>query len=639
LVVLAHATVPGFDGGWIGVDVFFVLSGYLITHILLQHNLDHPFSYKSFLIKRLRRLAPAFVATGVLSLVVFAAILPNRIFIPATQTLAWSALGIGNIQQSLGTSYFADDGSLNPYTHLWSLGVEKQFYLFLPILFFGFSKWRRYTVFLLLCIMSYLALKENQYNPAAYFWPWTRAWELLTGALLAMTLHHAPKLQGAGWVGDLGIVVVLLSAFMGNKDGVDWPFFAFLAALGTVAFIGSKPGIFGKVLSWKPIVAVGVASYSIYLVHQPILVFAKTWTGGYPISTTAKVATIVAILAIGLSLHRYVEKPFLEGKIPFGLQRMTIAYVSLFAMAFTATSGYWTDTRTTLARLWGGGTSIEHRITKNLGASPHPVGYSPTQKTSTQESQSPNIHLWGDSHAMHSAQALLAAGIPHQQWTLSMCTPTNGIALIDKGGNYNLKWAKKCARFNSEVLDFLLSQEIPGTVILVSAMWTVDRTNTRAWDDRAQQEISIPHGYERVERALEEPVRALRAKGWNVVTISPNLRWKYDPGRCNAIMAWMGRDPEVHCRFPALSDTLESERHQQINKILQRYSETGLTQHVQTLHILCPNNICLSAREGVFIWRDKDHLSREGSYWLGQQEAFQNAIRKAVYGETPIRPQ
>lgn len=629
LVVFAHAGVPGMAGGWIGVDVFFVLSGYLITKTLLQQEAEGTFSYTGFWIRRVRRLAPAFVFTAIASAAAFFLVMPDRVFLPAMVTLAWSAVGAANIQQSLGSSYFDDDGAMNPYTHLWSLGVEEQFYLLFPFVFFVLIRRHRALAFLAAGIASYALLLVYQANPATYFWPWTRAWGLLLGVVLAVATAKCLDMPFPGWAGAGGLLAIPVIALAGNSAGEHWPVFAALAALASTIFIASKVGKVATVLMHPAITAVGVASYSIYLVHQPLLVLAHVWTGGYPLGPALQLITIAAILAAGWWMRRFVEEPYLHGKGLVVLRRGGLAHLLVFVVGATSAVGTWSSTRESMAGVWGG-ESIEKRLATNTGASPYATGIGPNERPDTPAGATPRVHLWGDSHAMHYAQALLASDVEHEQWTMSACPPTNGVAVYEPGGKYDLAWAKSCGKFNREVFDHLLSLPQPGTLVVASFAWMINPHTDTAWDDRLQASIALPRDAARVEMALRATVETLHAKGWNIITLPPNPAANHNPGRCNTLMAWTNRDAAQACSFLLDDPPAPKTRVDSIQHVLHTLDEEGLTTHIDTWPILCPNGRCLAARDGVFVWRDAAHLSKEGSAWLGQQESFRQVLSDAL---------
>lgn len=634
LVVLCHAQVAGFAGGWIGVDVFFVLSGYLITRILLNEQKKGGFRMVSFMQRRLNRLAPAFFVTSIVSLVFFALFLPFLFLKPAATTLKWAAFGLANFQQAKAESYFSEGGYLNPYTHLWSLGVEEQFYLLFPLVvtLLG-SVHRKYAIFLLLAAASYIALLIQLPQGGAYFWPWTRAWGLLMGAALAAYQHTTEKNVFGDWAGWVGVPVILLASALGNETGAYWHVFSLAAGLGTVLAVGSTGEGFGKWLSHPWIVAVGLASYSLYLVHQPVLVAARAWNGGYGLDAAGTVFAIGLILILGFALRAWVEVPYLKGRVQMTFVRGASIYLSLGLLSMWVAYGHLNPYRTSLAQLWGGGVDVSVRLETNFGgenAKLLPQDVAITEGTS-------RVYLWGDSHAMHIARALESAGVPYTQRTKSACPPSDGIASYAVHGKaYNDKeWAIQCAAFNKDTLEEIRSQPEPGVVVLVSLTWMTHNGDGILFDGEDSTEHKATSPQENMELALGGAVNSLRRAGWKIVTVSPNLFVEENPGRCNALMIWMGRDLAAQCAFAA-NNTNDFATYTLLETTLQSYADRELTEHVSILDTVCPDGLCIPYRDGVLIWRDKGHLSKEGSSWLGKQPDFARAIRKAIGIAEPI---
>jgi peptidoglycan/LPS O-acetylase OafA/YrhL len=629
LVVLAHAHVPGFAGGWVGVDVFFVLSGYLITRILLLDMAKAGFSYHRFLARRFRRLAPAFVCVGLVSLGFFSLTMPGFIFHPAATTLAWSFLGMGNFEQARETDYFADDGALNPYTHLWSLGVEEQFYVVFPLLIWVIWRHRHRTWFLAALAAASLGwLLYTKDATATYFWPWTRAWGLLMGVVFASWQHHNNGKRLGGWTAWAGMALILGACWFGNDEGRDWYMFAVAASVGALGIIAAGPSLCARALSWWPMLWVGTASYSIYLVHQPILVAFHLNTGGYALGGGTTTLAVAACIAVGLLVRRWVEQPFLHGDAGtrLGVWKPVAVQIAIAGLAWTLSFGQGEYARAQIASLWGGGNDVTARLVINRG---NRENFCDEKEKSCLDVES-DVYLWGDSHAMHMYNALVAAGITPRQWAKAVCAPSGGVAFFDEQGKWNKAWAQDCALMNTTLIDHLKKQP-PGVLVMVSAGWFGDRAADNAWDAQKQQVVPLKGGDSNVHMALEGVISAFKGTGWRLVTVSPNLRWAENPGRCNAIMAWNNL-PMERCNFH-LDDPnagINRARHKATEAILQSYADKGETHHLSTVSFLCPNGVCTAAKGDTIVWRDIGHLSNEGSTWLGQQTEFQEALYEAL---------
>ncbi|WP_435405783.1 acyltransferase family protein [Mycolicibacterium parafortuitum] len=334
-VVLFHAAVPGFGGGYIGVDVFFVISGFLITGLLWREvSASGTVRLRKFYGARARRLLPASAAVGVITMVVSMLVLPPLRLPTVLYDGIASALYVGNYWFVLGNiNYFSDLLTPSPFLHYWSLGVEEQFYLIWAPLILGTAwiirRFRRNTaravdssprpyliVVILVAATSFaLSLVVTYVVPAlAFFSLPTRAWQLALGGVIALTVIHwqrlSPRLAAiAGWTG-LGMIVVGCVLFTATT-----PFpgtAALLPTVGAVLVIGAgcaapSQGC-GQLLSTSPMRAVGRISYSWYLWHWPVLVLAPAALGR-PLALTERAVAVLLAAGLAWLTVRYLEDP------------------------------------------------------------------------------------------------------------------------------------------------------------------------------------------------------------------------------------------------------------------------------------------------------------------------------------------
>ncbi|GAB3098071.1 SGNH hydrolase domain-containing protein [Lysobacter terrae] len=320
-VVLAHAAVPGLSGGFIGVDVFFVISGYLITALLTRElATTGRVDYWHFYARRTRRLLPAFLLMLVATLCVAAAFLPaNRWSLQATSG-AFSSLWASNIYFAFKQfDYFADGAGGSLYLHTWSLGVEEQFYLLWPVLL-AFS-WKRLAaasterIFLLLgglTVLGYaLALMAYTRQPiAAYYLMPTRLWELSLGGFLAvMPARFAPSLRlRAPLLGAVGLALIVLGVVVINEQAGHLFLWLLIPVSGAgLVLMASNTGLARfPALDNAPLRFLGRISYSLYLWHWPLLVLARVLFDDLPY---ARVAAVVAALALARASTLGLEEP------------------------------------------------------------------------------------------------------------------------------------------------------------------------------------------------------------------------------------------------------------------------------------------------------------------------------------------
>jgi peptidoglycan/LPS O-acetylase OafA/YrhL len=333
-VVLFHAGVPGVGGGFIGVDVFFVISGFLITGLLWREvGARGTVRLRKFYGARARRLLPASAAVGVVTVIASVVLLLPLQARDVIGDCIASALYVGNIWFVIqATDYFSNDQTPSPFQHYWSLGVEEQFYLVWPAVMIG-TAWlirlvRRRTrthgtstrpylaVLVLIAVASFAASLAITYMwpPAAFFLMPTRAWQLALGGLVALTAIQwrripAPLAAAAGWG---GLVLILLTC---NRLGGMTPYpgtAALLPVLGAVLVIGAgcaapSQGV-GRVLALPPIRAIGRVSYSWYLWHWPVLVLAAPLLG-HPLGLVERLATVIISAVLAVFTLRFIENP------------------------------------------------------------------------------------------------------------------------------------------------------------------------------------------------------------------------------------------------------------------------------------------------------------------------------------------
>ena len=334
-VVLFHAEMPGIGGGFVGVDVFFIISGFLITGLLLREaNSTGTVRLPGFYGARARRLLPASAAVGIATMIASALLLPP---LQARNVIAdgiTSALYVGNywfIAQNV--DYFTASGLASPFLHYWSLGVEEQFYLVWPALILA-TAWlirrghrttgtkatnsqRPYLLVLtLIALLSFaLSLVVSRWAPfVAFFSLPTRAWQLALGGLVALTSRHwarmAPRIAAiTGWLG----LALILVAFASLSAADLYPgTAALLPTLGTVMVIGAgcatSAGGAGRALGLPLLRAIGRISYSWYLWHWPMLVLVPALLG-HPLGLPARFATALASAGLAILTLRFIENP------------------------------------------------------------------------------------------------------------------------------------------------------------------------------------------------------------------------------------------------------------------------------------------------------------------------------------------
>ncbi len=318
-VVFYHAHIPFFGGGFIGVSIFFVISGYLITGIIKRKTENRSFSFLEFYENRIRRILPALTVMILTVIAVYYIFTSHMELLPLQRSVKRAIVGFANIHFYFNTDYFDQAAETMPLLHTWSLGVEEQFYFIIPaLLVFLYKKYRAKTLtvlWILLGISFAASLYFVHYNQkfAFYMLP-TRAWELLLGSVLAYTAW-TPKTQRGKFCCTLcGLLLIILPVCLYDSS---MPFpgaWALPPCLGACLYIAggtnAERSILHTVTYNRPLLFIGLISYSLYLWHWPIFVFYQT----FPFYKTINVAegfmlSLLAVFIAALS-WKFVENPF-----------------------------------------------------------------------------------------------------------------------------------------------------------------------------------------------------------------------------------------------------------------------------------------------------------------------------------------
>lgn len=468
-VIFFHGGLPLFSGGFVGVDVFFVVSGYLITSIILADLRDGTFSLLGFFERRARRILPALFLVSFVSLpVAWLWIFPSDAK-EYSQSLIAVSLFASNIFFWIQSGYFDTAGELKPLLHTWSLAVEEQYYLMFPaflLLIWRFGKSRVTIILAMIAGLSFgLAEWGSIYKPAAtYYLLPTRGWELLIGVLAAFHqfgdnhtcrtgTRRNPLTDECLSLG--GLLLITYSVFSFDKDTPFPGRYALLPTLGTACVIlFAHQGTFvGRLLGSKLLVGVGLVSYSAYLWHQPLFAFARLLGNGEPNPAEILALSAMALILAYASWH-YVESPFRKaGRI--GTRALVMSSI-LCTMGLISAGAYGSFKDGFLDRL----TSDEKRIyalvqydysgvyrsgTCFLGKAQSYTDFSPECAPAANSPQTSII--WGDSHAAALSSGLRALIPGIAQYTASGCPPLVGMHVGSRG---------QC----KEVNDFVLREVI-----------------------------------------------------------------------------------------------------------------------------------------------------------------------------------
>lgn len=628
-VILFHAGFAAFSGGFVGVDVFFVISGYLITGIILAEREAGRFSLLRFYERRARRILPAlFVVVAATLMVAWCWLMPGHMKALSTSVLAVCGYA-SNVLFASESGYFDTAAELKPLLHTWSLGVEEQFYLLCPPLIL--LAWRLgrggLVVVLGLVALASLAWAQwaVQHQPAgAFFLLPARAWELLVGSLLAC---HAARAQPATWPhwvqqgGSLLGLGLLLGAMAAFDAHTPFPgLYALVPTLGTALLIAlaTPHTLVGQWLGQRWLVGLGWISYSAYLWHQPLFVLARHRSLHEPGPAVFGGLT-VATLALAYLTWRWVEQPWRD-RARLGSQAVwAMTVLGSLVLAGIGWAGHHTRGHFWRASLQARMQQVEHKVRPNLGLGAHCEGRF-TLSAHCRTSDRPQVLVWGDSHAMHLVPGLLASqpDLRLVQMTISSCGPFLGLAPVNP--RHPVAWARQCMQANDQVLAYL--RQTPSiTHVLMSSMFTqyvepgarLLLRDGRLLAPSPDQAVLLAH--------VRQTLAAVRSLGKTAVLFSPPPRVGENLGLCAAKASFFAQDAAA-CDFEL--SRADGFQHT-VRAVLQQLD----VQHpvVWLSDGLCPQGHCRAVVGQTFVYRDEGHLSHEGSAWLGTQMGFAQRLK------------
>ena len=349
-VILYHAqiSINGFkifNGGYIGVDIFFVISGYLITSIILKElYTTGNFSFKNFYERRVRRILPALILVMLVSLPFAWTYLLTGSFIDFSKSILYSLGFSSNFYfHYSGQLYDAENSLLKPFLHTWSLSVEEQFYIFFPIfllIVFRYFKKNLLKIFIILFILSLLISEwgSRNYVSATFYLLHSRIWELIAGSILAyleLKFGHRSKNESLNLILPSTGVLLILYSFIFFDDKIFHPsFFTLIPVIGVclIIWFSNRNEVITKILSTKIFVGTGLISYSLYLWHYPIFAFARI-KGGAP-SQFDKFEWIVLTFILSILSYFFVERFFRNKKYKFNNLAKILLFFLIIILCF-----------------------------------------------------------------------------------------------------------------------------------------------------------------------------------------------------------------------------------------------------------------------------------------------------------------
>lgn len=580
-VILFHAGFSAFTGGFVGVDVFFVISGYLITSIIADEIAKGSFSIARFYERRARRILPALFVV-ILTCIPFAWWLMDPFEMKEFgQSILGTATFSSNIYFLMKTGYFDTASEVKPLLHTWSLAVEEQFYILFPLLLmvlwrFGQKVlvWAIAAVALLTLVLAEQLVRTA---PAAtFFLLHSRAWELCVGALVALHLRKADRpdlpLPVAEAGGLLGLGMILLPVWLYDA-ATPFPGLAALPpVLGTALVIlaAQKGTLAHRLLNARIFVGLGLISYSAYLWHQPILVFARVYTLE-ELNPPLAVGGIALSLAMAAMTKRFVEDPF-RHRLLKNRRGLVLGLAAVASVAF-AGFGAFVHLRNGLPER----SALGLMLAQNYGLSEGCSGAA-LDDPLCQSGAKPTTLLWGDSLAMHLARAVAASKGGVVQATLSGCPPINGYTGAAR------KAAISCEDFNSRLMQALATKQMPQIkrIILASTFAALRK----------------PEGVEQFVQTIAQ----LQGLGYEVVLVSPTPTH-------DRILKCIKLQARADQPFGACDYRRDEMTNADVFDSLHAVSDQMRVPLVDLRKMLCDKDICHVAADQTVFYRDNIHLA------------------------------
>jgi peptidoglycan/LPS O-acetylase OafA/YrhL len=622
-IVIHHAFPSLLPGGFVGVDVFFVISGYLITRLIADARDAGSFSWGGFYLRRARRIVPAYVLAVLVTAALAAWIEMPRLLAMTGAATAASGLFVANILFTQTAGYFAPGAQQNPLLHLWSLGVEEQFYLVWPALI-ALLSWKRLrgaraTLALVLLIASLVLAQVTLASQWAFFGLPMRAWEFLAGGVLALGLVKPPGDRAtANLAGVIGGLMIAGSLALLSEASVFPGFSAVPVCVGTALLVwsgsGEAPGL--AVLRLAPVVGLGRISYSLYLWHWPLLVLAAD-VAQQPLSAIQRLGLIGAALVLAVLSWRFVEQPFRRGPTDRPWRRLglmllpLLAAIAVGALLFFSHGlpGRLTPTAKALADLeeTDVNPAREACFENARKAKPEDCRFGAAPGV-----EGDDVLVWGDSHADALTPGVVAwaaaRGWSVREVARGGCPPLVGVSVRMISG-----FKLECEAAADQVLAKIVADPQLKLVVL-SARWPLYRDAPPFYDVNSPR-VTMQAGGRRT--SLGAPLGrtlsaiAQRRPDLRVLIIGPFPELTLGAPECLAQSAQLGL-PRGRCASVAagmpLSRALPAE--DALRAAIQDRRRVAVVFPSETL---CRNGRCLAMMDGEPIYFDDDHLSASGA--------------------------
>jgi peptidoglycan/LPS O-acetylase OafA/YrhL len=631
-VLVFHAFPDALPGGFIGVDVFFVISGYLISFAIFNEIDAGKFSFSDFYARRTRRIFPALIAVlSSVFVVGFFVLLPVELT-RLGKNIASAATFTLNFLLQRDVGYFDGAGSVNEVLNLWSLCIEEQFYLLFPPLFLLAYKLTLNRLAVIAAIIAssfalniYLISSEATFT---FFSPVTRFWELAVGGWLAYALPRNNWVRGpvSGFVlSGLGLSIILCGVFLITKDMAFPGWFALAPTIAACCLIAAEgPNALKGLLSNRLMVFVGKISYPLYLWHYPIFSYLRIYESGEPTVLVMSLAMAVSVLSAFLT-YQFIEHPFRFGALKRVSHGMIIGSL-VTALLCVGILGKLTQRERGFSQRMGGDWE------QMLAQMDEPQGgqdcafQDPIAESTCLISRpgvAPTVALIGDSHAVHffagAAKSVDLHGGNLIALTGPGCVPFIGVRTRQVKGDPEV-----CAAIVERVFLYLDNNPQIKTV-LIATRGPISLTGKTFGQDEVPGRFIDSDVYPLAKtlpslfaQGLDTTVSHLIKSGKKVVFILDNPELGFDPELCSDLSIARKKNPS--CKVER--SVVDARNLEYRGLVMQAKTKHPGLQVIDTLKTICDDQYCYARRDGRYIYRDNNHLTTFGSLLLAPEYQF-----------------
>ena len=635
LVVAFHAGLYGVRGGFIGVDVFFAMSGYLITGLLVEEiERNGHIAFLGFYARRVRRLLPASALMSAVTLSVCALMLGPDELASAARAARASAVYLSNVYFSINAAdYFAADVKRNPFLHTWSLSVEEQFYFVWPLLLaigmrlFRSRRGLRGLLVVMTVVSFAVCLRATSHSsPLAFYQLPARAWEFGIGGVAALTPVHLWRLSGrtVQWTRNAGLALVLLSGALITESGQFPGWIAAVPVCGTVIVLlagaASPDQSVGGLLNHPVLQVTGRLSYSWYLWHWPFLVLSEALFPG--LSVVLKIAVALSSLGVAAMAHEWIENPvrfnLYLNQVParslgLGAVLTTLALVTSWrSLSFADELSERPEQAQVSNEVRSDLASLSRANCMSLGSSSEVK-----QCTVGPPTASRRIVLFGDSHALQWFNPLLRIAESDSLRVTTILKSSCPAAIIDVP-NKAADFVRSCNEWRRQALHTIDSIR-PTLLIAAGASVYLTISGKPA----ANSGLSVAQWSQGVRRLFQQ----LDSAHVRTIWLRDNPLPPVNAPTCVARALRHGWYPRGSCRFDRSKG--------QVQEVFdeERRSATGLhfVSFVDMTDQICPDASCPMATQGQLVYHDDHHLSG------GFTSRLAAVLRQRLFASVPMR--